>query len=208
MFKNLLTGAALGFGAWTIWRYYSQTGISAAGEGGGVDAIAGDFLGVGYQMAGAFDGGGMNISLVGLAHIKGWEGFRSTVYLDQAGKRTIGYGHLIKPGESFGTISEAEASRLLARDVSWAETAVNQAVKVPLSQNQFDALVSFVFNVGVGNFSTSTLLKRLNAGDYLSAQQNFTRWIYVSPGGVKQVSAGLANRRLAEAQLFAGVQVS
>ena len=200
MLKQLLTGAALGFGAWAVWRYLNPGLTTKNGEGVGLDAVAGDFMGVGYQLAGAL-GGGMQISLAGLAHIKGWEGFRSYVYLDSAGKPTIGYGHLIKPYESFTTITEAEAARLLAKDVSTAENAVNAAVTVPLTQNQFDALVSFVYNVGAGAFSRSTMLKKLNQGDYFEAQKQFTRWVYA--GG--KVVPGLANRRLAESRLFAGV---
>jgi len=199
--KQLLTGAALGFGGYMLWRYFNPGYSTQDGEGAGLDAVAGDFMGVGYQLAGALDGGGMNISFAGLAHIKGWEGFKPSVYLDSAGKPTIGFGHLIKPYESFTTITEAEAARLLAKDVATAENAVNAAVKVPLTQNEFDALVSFVYNVGAGAFSRSTMLKELNKGNKLAAQQQFTRWVYA--GG--KVITGLANRRLAEARLFAGV---
>lgn len=209
MLKRVLAAFALGLGGYVIYRaFYSNGYTTAAGEGDGFDAVAGDFLNVGYQAAGYFGGNNMQISLAGLNHIKQYEGFSATPYRDSAGLLTIGYGHLIKIGESFTRISEAEAVRLLAGDVADAEAAVNRLVKVPLTQAQYDALVSFVFNVGASAFARSTMLKELNAGNYLAAQQNFTRWIYATVGGVKTVIAGLANRRLAEARLFSGANVA
>lgn len=142
----------------------------------------------------------MNTSQIGLALVKGFEGFRSAAYDDSAGLPTIGYGHLIKKGENYTEISEAEAETILAGDLFDAEEAVNELVKVWLTQNQFDALVSFVFNEGKGKFASSTLLKLLNAGNYTAAAQQFSRWVYVG----KQVSLGLTRRREAEANLFRG----
>lgn len=187
-----------------IYRAFNPNLISTNdGEGQGlIEAVKGDFLGVGYQMVG---GGNMQISLRGLAHIKGWEGFKASVYLDAAGKPTIGYGHLIKPYESFTTITEQEASSLLAKDVASAEAAVNRGVKVPINQNQFDALVSFAFNVGNGAFANSTMLKRINAGQYVEAANEFGRWVFITIGGKKTVSNGLVNRRTADYNLFRGV---
>jgi lysozyme len=204
--KQVLTGLGLGFGAYAIWRYFNPDSVTTAdGEGQGVfDGVVGDVMSAGFQTVG-YQGGDMQLSFKGLAHIKGWEGFKSSVYLDSAGKPTIGYGHLFKPYESFTTITEAQASQMLAQDVSAAENGVNRLVKVKLTQSQFDALVSFVFNVGVGAFSRSTMLKRLNAGNYQSAQQAFTDWVYVTKGGQKVVENGLVNRRLADARLFAGI---
>jgi lysozyme len=141
----------------------------------------------------------MQLSANGLNFIKQWEGFRATPYDDGYGVLTIGFGHKIQPGESFGQISEAEALQLLAQDVGWAENAVNSQVRVPLTQSQFDALVSLVFNWGAPNFSQSLLLQRLNANNYAGAAERLGEWP-VTSGGV--YSTGLANRRQAEKALF------
>lgn len=142
----------------------------------------------------------MRISEKGLDGIKAHEGLVLHVYDDGVGFATIGYGHLIKPGESFTEITEAEATELLRRDVAVAERAVNRLVKVPVTQDQFDALVSFTFNLGEGSLERSTLLKKLNAGDYNGAANEFPRW--VRAGG--RVLAGLVNRRNDERELFVG----
>ncbi|MFC4728142.1 glycoside hydrolase family protein [Coralloluteibacterium thermophilus] len=149
-------------------------------------------------MPGAASAAGMSISDAGIDLIKGFEGLRLTSYQDSAGVWTIGYGHTgpeVGPGQ---TITQAQAEALLRQDVGWAENAVRNNVQVPLGQGQFDALVSFTFNVGAGAFGGSTLLQKLNAGDYAGAQNEFGRWIHA--GG--QVLPGLVNRRAAEAELF------
>lgn len=143
----------------------------------------------------------------GIAKIKQWEGFRAKAYRDGGGVWTIGYGHTsdalfeVKPNS---VITEEKAEELLRHDLREAEDAVNAYVKVPLNQNQFDALVSFTFNVGVGGkkqagFTTSTLLKKLNAGDYDAVPKELARWN--KDNG--KVVAGLTNRRAAEAGLWA-----
>lgn len=142
------------------------------------------------------------LSQNGLNFIKAHEGYSGTMYLDQAGKPTIGYGHLIKPGESFNTITSEQAEALLSADVYFAVSAVNDNVKVSLTQNQFDSLVSFVFNIGVNAFRDSTLLLKLNAGDYIGAFHELPRWNKVTINGSKVVSDGLVNRRQAEQALF------
>lgn len=142
-------------------------------------------------------------SLDGLEAIKRHEAFSPTPYADQAGHPTIGYGHKLKPGESFTAITEGAALELLAADVRVAEDAVNSVVSVPLAQAQFDALVSFAFNVGAAAFRDSTLVKRLNAGEYAAVPSELARWKYVTQGGVKVVSDGLVARRVAEGQAFA-----
>ena len=102
----------------------------------------------------------MQLSAEGLELIKRSEGFRDHVYLDVAGLLTIGYGHLIKPNESFpGGIDESQAAAMLAQDVQEAERAVDRLVKVALTQGQFDALVDFCFNLGAGRLAGSTLLR-------------------------------------------------
>lgn len=141
----------------------------------------------------------MQISSTGLDFLKRWERFRSTAYNDGYGNMTIGYGHLIQPGEKFAALSQAEALELLQRDVAWAESTVNQLVRVPLTQSQFDALVSLVFNWGAGNFRNSSHLALINSGDYQGTAARI-REHPVTSGGVR--SQGLVNRRSAEADLF------
>jgi len=145
-------------------------------------------------------GGGANqLSQNGLDLIKGFEGLRLSAYQDSAGVWTIGYGHTgnVQPGDR---ITQAQADDLLQKDTAWAQQAVRDQVKVPLSQGQFDALTSFTFNLGAGALEKSTLLKKLNAGDYAGAQAEFGKWVHA--GG--EVLQGLVRRRAAEADLFGG----
>lgn len=126
-----------------------------------------------------------------------------TAYLDQAGNPTIGYGHLLKPGEAFPNgITQEEASRFLAQDVSAAEQAVRRNVKVDLTPAQFDALVSFTYNEGASSLASSTLLHRLNSGDYAGAATEFANWDKVRVNHVLVSSPGLAGRRQRERDLF------
>ncbi len=147
----------------------------------------------------------MKLSAAGAELIAGYEGFVSHPYDDAAGHATIGFGHLIHHGRltaadrsRWGTISRARGLALLTEDAGAAARAVEQAVRVSLSQPQFDALVSFVFNVGAGGFTSSTMLRRLNAGDWHGAADEFLRWN--KAGG--RVLAGLDRRRRAERALF------
>jgi lysozyme len=104
----------------------------------------------------------MRISQQGLDLIKQHESFSPTVYICPAGRPTIGYGHCVLPHEKFIVITEQEGDDLLRKDVAFAEECINKAVKVPITQNQFDALVSLVFNIGSGAFLKSSLLRQLN----------------------------------------------
>lgn len=118
----------------------------------------------------------MKMSNVGLLKLRSREGSKNKAYRDTKGILTIGVGHTgpdVKPGLE---ISDAEISRLLADDVRWAEDAVN-AVSHPLGQNQFDALVSFVFNIGASAFAKSTIKKLLDQGDTVGAAKQFDRWV-------------------------------
>ena len=143
----------------------------------------------------------MQLSAEGLELIKRSEGFRDHVYLDVAGLLTIGYGHLIKPNESFpGGIDESQAAAMLAQDVQEAERAVDRLVKVALTQGQFDALVDFCFNLGAGRLAGSTLLRELNAGHFEAAAQQLLAWDHAAG----EVNAGLKARRQAELKLWAG----
>lgn len=142
----------------------------------------------------------MKLSADGLGMLKRFEGFEPLPYKDVAGYETVGFGHLIKPGENFREgITEDEAGLLLADDVRWAERAVEDLVKVALSQHEFDALVSLVFNIGRGNFENSTLRRLLNDGaERQRVAGEFYKW---RKAGGKVVS-GLENRRRAEAAVF------
>ena len=140
----------------------------------------------------------MKISEHGLNLIKRFESFSPDVYLCPAKKLTIGYGHVIRKDEPIDwVITEEEAEYILDRDCDIAEAAVN-SISVKLNQNQFDALVSFTFNVGVNAFKKSTLVKLLKKGDYNGAGQQFDRWIY----GNGRILNGLVRRRDDEKRLF------
>jgi lysozyme len=141
----------------------------------------------------------MNLTQRGLQFIKQYEGLRLTVYRDQGGYPTIGYGHKLQSGENWTQITEAEASALLQQDLITAERAVNQLVSVPLTSAMFDALVSLVFNWGQGNFAQSQLRQLLNQGDYSSAATRLGAHPVTTNG---RYSAGLAKRRAAENALF------
>lgn len=143
----------------------------------------------------------MKTSPKGVALIKTFEGLSLTAYLDPVGIWTIGYGHTAPWIKSGDWIYREEADEILKEDLLEAEQAVARSVAVPLTQNQFDALVSFTFNVGPGAFRSSTLLRLLNMANYLAASAQFPRWIYAG----KITLPGLVRRRIAERQLFDGV---
>lgn len=137
------------------------------------------------------------VSPQGLEFIKQWEGCKLASYLDGGGVWTVGYGHT--SGVFAGmSISQEDAEALLMEDIFPVETAINQYVNVELNSHQADALISFVFNVGINAFKKSTLLKFLNGGDYLRAADEFLRWCYDNGTRIQ----GLANRREAERELF------
>ena len=137
------------------------------------------------------------ISDVGLSLIKKFEGCRVNAYLCPAKVWTIGYGHTktVKPGQQ---ITLEFANQLLQQDVEVFEQAVVKLVKVSLNQNQFDALVSFAFNVGVGALTQSTLLSLLNRKNYLGAAEQLLRWTKAGNVTLK----GLVDRRKEEYELF------
>jgi len=140
----------------------------------------------------------MNISQNGIELIKSFEGFRAVPYRDIVGILTIGFGHKIVAGEVFGAISSLEATAILHRDVQWAVTIINTAVQVILTQNQFDALCSFTYNVGAHAFATSTLLKLINEEDFDGAAKEFLKWDMAG----KKVIPSLLARRQKEMALF------
>lgn len=133
--------------------------------------------------------------------IKKWEGLRLKAYLCPAGVPTIGYGHTynVKMGQ---TISVSQAELFLDHDYQDAEEQVLSLVKVPLTENQLGALTSFVFNLGAGNLSRSTLLRKLNLGDYRGAAEQFGAWNKARVKGVMVALDGLTKRRADEKNLF------
>ena len=139
----------------------------------------------------------LTIGEKGLELIKSFEGLRLRAYLCPAKVWTIGYGHTgdVRGGQ---VITQSQADDLLKQDLRRFEIAVRKLVKVPLTQNQFDALVSFAYNVGEAALSRSTLLRKLNAGDLAGTKLEFAKW---NKGGGK-VLAGLTRRRADEANLF------
>lgn len=136
--------------------------------------------------------------------IKSFEKFEPKTYLDQGRRPTIGYGHLLKKGESFGTITESDAMKLLCKDLDNVEACIDKHVDVDLTQGQFDALCMFVFNVGAQNFYDSTLRSLVNNKHFEAAAEEFPKWKYVTDRGTgkKFVSQGLINRRIKERELF------
>lgn len=139
----------------------------------------------------------MKTSQIGIDLIKSFEGCVLKAYKCPAGVWTIGYGHTagVKEGD---IISKKQAEELLKQDLKQFETYVNNLVTVELNQYQFDALVSFCYNIGPGNLKSSTLLKLLNKWDYEGAAEQFDRWV---KAGDKKL-AGLVRRRAAEKELF------
>lgn len=145
------------------------------------------------------------------------EGKRLSVYQDEAGLWTVGIGHLVKATDHvirdgglrqihpYGPVREltdAEVDALFRADTEAARNAVSNKVSVPLNDNQRAALVSLVFNIGAGAFSTSTLLRELNAGHYIAAADQFLPWNKITVKGAKVASAGLTSRRASERALF------
>jgi lysozyme len=148
----------------------------------------------------------MEFSDSGVEKLKKLEGYSAIPYRDSAGKLTIGYGHLMRSGDKLlttDTLDEDDAEALLLKDIAPAVSAVNQGVTSTINQNQFDALVLFTYNIGVGNFLASTLLRCVNAGNLVGASLEFMKWdkIHTAQGAYIEV-AGLKNRRLAEQELF------
>lgn len=139
----------------------------------------------------------MRTSQRGLNLIKSFEGLRLQAYQDAVGVWTIGYG--TTRGVNAGMkISKEQAERMLLNDVQRFEPEVQRLVTAPLNQNQWDALICFTYNLGAPNLESSTLLRKLNAGDYVAAADQFKRWN--KAGG--KVLAGLTRRREAERALF------
>lgn len=139
-----------------------------------------------------------SVSKEGIDFIAEFEGLRLRPYLCPGGVWTIGDGHTHGVTKDTPPITEVEAVKLLVEDVRWVVKVIHNSVAVALSKTQFDALASFIFNVGAGAFYKSTLLKRLNDGDYVGAASEFYRWVN---GGGERLP-GLIRRRAREVKLF------
>lgn len=140
----------------------------------------------------------------GIDFIKGFESLQLKPYLDQANIWTIGYGHTSGVTQKTSTITVEQADYFLKKDLGNAEAGVNKYVTISLSQNEFNALVSFTYNAGIGKLLSSTLIRKLNCGDKQGTAREFGRWVYYRDpsSGNMVVSNGLARRRKAEAELF------
>lgn len=148
----------------------------------------------------------MRTSAAGRKAIAQREGNKLTAYLDSVGVWTIGVGHTTAAGPPTVTkgltITADQSDEILSRDLAGVEADINRLVKVPLTQSQFDALVSLVFNIGAGAFGKSTLLKKLNAKDYAGAAEQFLVWNKGTVGGQRVAIGGLTTRRKAERVQF------
>lgn len=144
-----------------------------------------------------------HITQDGLELIKRFEAFAPTIYICPAGYPTIGYGHVVKTieRERFATvITEQNAQVLLQADVGVAERAVLRLISVPLSDWQFDALVSFTFNLGAGALQRSTLRRKVNRGEHKDVPAEFMKWVWANGKKLR----GLVNRRQVESFLYSG----
>ncbi|MBK8909034.1 MAG: lysozyme [Rhodospirillales bacterium] len=138
----------------------------------------------------------------GLDLIKRFEGFSATIYRCAGGWPTIGFGHVVRDGEQerfVGGIGETEAEDLLIQDVGTAERAVLRLIRVPLTDGQFNALVSFTYNLGAGSLQRSTLRRKVNRKEHGAVPAEFRRWVFAGGRKLK----GLIRRREAEAALYA-----
>jgi len=189
----VLGGAAIGVAAYFGQKVAEKGGVTEAVQSIGEDV-------------------GAAVSKLGDL-IAQFEGFSDVPYQDEAGLWTIGYGHLIKPGDGYWSpsnpggkksIPRAEAAALLDSDTAVAQAAVDKNVSVSLTENQRDALVSLTYNIGTGNFKTSTLLRLLNSGDYAGAADQFAVWnkVHDPNTGVLVTSNGLVSRREQERETF------
>ena len=157
------------------------------------------------------------LSPAGAELIKGFEGFIPKLYNDPVGHCTVGYGTLVHKGNCDGRdaeqpyldgVTKEKATELLTQEAGGFEKTINEKVTVPLNQNQFDALVSFVYNVGPANFQKSTLLKVLNQGKYDAVPGELRKWTKGRQNGQLVELPGLVKRRTAEADLFQKVETT
>ena len=136
----------------------------------------------------------------GIEFIKKFEGFSSVAYFCPGGHQTIGYGHKLLPNEPYKIVNLKIAEEILMMDLHRIESAIINYINVELNDNQFDALVSFTFNLGPAALQRSGLRQKINYSLYDEAKEEFLKWVYI---GSKKLQ-GLIYRRKAESNLFAG----
>lgn len=192
--ERLIVMGAIGYGLYLLLENMNTSSdASIPGDTSGLDTTTP----TGTLLDNLTGDSSIQLDANGLAFIQQNEALKLNAYQDQAGVWTIGYGHTegVTPGMS---ITRDQALQFLAADTATAQSAVNSLVKVPLNQNQYNALVDFVFNEGTGHFANSTLLSLLNSGNYNAAAQQFSVW-NIAAG---KVNTGLVNRRTADFNLF------
>ena len=157
---------------------------------------------IGFEIPKPLVNGQLDISDNGYAIIRDAEGFRSTAYLDTGGVWTIGFGTIKYPNgtsvKKGDTCTRNEAEQWLKNDCVWVDACLDKNVKVNLNQNQFDALASFVYNIGETAFIKSTMLTLINQNSMISAASQFDRWVFDNGKRIQ----GLVNRRAKEKSLF------
>lgn len=202
--------ALLGYGGW-LWYQQNAGGVStAAGGDPGADDTSSSTTSMtstpsitiinppATSSSPRIQPGNFTVSAAGEAAIKNIEQLRLTAYKDGAG-RSIGYGHQIVPADNIAnTITAARAEQLFNNDIAKVEQAMNARIFVPLTQGQVDAIGDFVFSVGIPHFQSSTMLKKLNAGDYAGASAELGRWTHSSG----KVLSALVSRRAYEQQIW------
>jgi lysozyme len=146
----------------------------------------------------------MKVSQEGIDLIKHFEGFANKSYICLGGAKTIGYGHKLKLDEHLDEIDQTTAELILQKDLEACELAVLRNINVALNQNQFDALVSFTFNVGAGALQRSTLRQKINREDHHLVSNELKKWVYA---GEKKL-VGLLLRREAEAALYTATTIN
>lgn len=147
----------------------------------------------------------LTTSKAGIALITRFEGCRLEQYICPAGKPTIGIGHVVLKGEKFPPrITQAFAEQLLAKDLKQFEQAIYRLITVPLTQNQFDALVSFIFNVGPGGITNTKVQAAVNARRFQDVPAALEAWSKAVVNGQMTTLPGLLARRRAEGQMFLG----
>lgn len=146
----------------------------------------------------------MRVDEVGFNFIKVMQRYSATPYKDAHDTWTIGYGHTVGVNASHSIVTRDQADALLREDIEETEEIVRNLVRVPLTQNEFNALVSFAFNFGAEPFKGTTLVKKLNEGDKRGASKEFERWVHLKnpEDGHLQRSSALTERRLNEKHLF------
>jgi len=179
--------------------FNSVLGNQSLGDGFGFD---------GYDFEQNLDGEArfpaysLNISRAGIDFIKLKEGFVATPYKDPAGVWTIGYGTTKGINGNTGSITRAQGEALMLKDIADFHTELSSLVKVTLKQGEYDALMSFIYNLGAANLGKSTLLKKLNAGDYAGAANELPRWNKARVNGQLTALNGLTIRRNEERAMF------